>query len=378
MKLSVDRKLLLDALRFAVRAIPSRTALPILSCFYFEAQDDELRVFGSDLEQWAACRVPADVEEPGNAVLNAHPLLDLVSALYNEEEYASTERKNISFETKDRYQLVLRAKNQYDDAEYQLLGLPPDQYPPIPEVEAENEFVIPAKDFRRMLKLVEFAVSHDELRQTLCGIRMELNGRDLRMVATDSFRLALCDTRIEDGTDTERQIGVIVPYKAVPLLLKLPAEGNITVRLGNKQAAFVSENASVFTQLIEGTYPNYQKVIPDEFVREWNVDPAALRVVLRRASMLSKDSGKKVYFQAEDGKLVITSQGDTGSAKEIIPAGCEPDGFQIAFNASYILDLLDVYDWNRIIIESNEPHRVCRFRPANNTDYFCLVMPMAI
>jgi len=362
MKLHVNRKQLDDALGVVAQAAASRSTLPILSHLYLEAQDDGLRLLGSDLEQWVECRIPAIVGETGATTVSAKLLSDLIGSLSTEE---------VNLETGERHQLILQA----GDSRYQLVGLPADQYPPIPEVESNTQLVAPAQLFREMVDSVEFAVSREEVRLTLTGIRMEYDGANLRLVATDTHRLAIRDAQLGDGGEPA---SAIVPLKAIHLLQKLPTSDTFTMRLGTHRAAFLGENASVVTQLIEGQYPNYQRVIPQEYTRRWVLMVDEFRNALRRAYLIAKSNANKVYLRTEGEKLVITAQGDAGEAKEAVDLVREGDDLEIAFNAKYILDVLDVLESEGVAVELTEALRPAVFKPADRSDYLCVIMPMAL
>ncbi|MEN3002586.1 MAG: DNA polymerase III subunit beta [Armatimonadota bacterium] len=362
MKLRCNREQLDDALSVVVQAVASRSTLPILSHLYLEAQGDELRLLGSDLEQWVECRIPAIVGETGATTVSAKLLADLVGSLNTEA---------VNLETGDRYQLILQA----GDSRYQLVGLPADQYPPVPELETGTQITVPAELFREMVDSVEFAVSREEVRPTLAGIRMEYDGSNLRLVATDTHRLAVRDAQLGDGGEPA---SAIVPLKAIHLLQKLPTSDTLTMQLGTHRAAFIGENASVVTQLIEGQYPNYQRVIPQEYTRRWVLMVDEFRDALRRAYLIAKSNANKVYLRTEGEKLVITAQGDVGEAKEAVDLVREGDDLEIAFNAKYVLDVLEVLESEGVAIELTESLRPAVFKPADRSDYLCVIMPMAL
>jgi DNA polymerase-3 subunit beta len=362
MKLQCNRKQLDDALGVVAQAAASRSTLPILSHLYLEALDDSLRLIGSDMEQWVECRIPAIVGETGATTVSAKLLSDLVGSLSTEE---------VNLETGERHQLILQA----GESRYQLVGLPADQYPPIPELESNTQLSVPASLLREMVESVEFAVAREEVRPTLTGIRMEYDGTNLRLVSTDTHRLAVRDAAIGGGGEPA---SAIVPLKAIHLLQKLPASENFTLQLGAHRAAFLGENASLVTQLIEGQYPNYQRVIPQEYTRRWVLMVEEFRDALRRAYLIAKSNANKVYLRTEGEKLVITAQGDAGEAKEAVDLVREGDDLEIAFNAKYLLDVLDVLESEGVAVELTEALRPAVFKPADRTDYLCVIMPMAL
>ena len=363
MKIQLNRKQFDDALGVVASAASARASLPILSHLYLEAQGDTLRLVGSDLEQWVECRIPAIVGKDGATTLPARLLTELVGSLGGEE---------INIESGERHQAILTS----GDSRYQLLGLSAEEYPPIPEIESPSELVLPAKHFLEMVDSVEFAVSKEEARQTLTGIRMEFEGDTLRLVATDTHRLAVRTARIDSGAG--EPTSAIVPLKAIQLVHKIPTAETITLRLGAHRAAFLGENAAVYTQLIEGQYPNYQRVIPREYTRKWTLMAQDFRNALRRAYLVARSNSNKVYLRTDGEKLVITAQGDVGEATERVDLIREGDDLEIAFNARYILDVLEVVKSDGVVIELTEALRPAVFKPAEMDDYLCVIMPMAL
>jgi DNA polymerase-3 subunit beta len=370
MILQCNRKQLDESLSVVAGAASARASLPILSHVYIEAQSDTVRLVGSDLEQWVECRIPALVGEDGATTLPARLLTELVGSLGGED---------IHIESGERHQAVLTS----GDSCYQLVGLPAEEYPPAPDIESPSELALPAKHFLEMVGSVEFAVSKEEARQALTGIRMEFEGDTLRLAATDTHRLAVRTARI-DSVAAE-PTAAIVPLKAIQLVRKIPAGETITLQLGQQRASFLGENAAVYTQLLEGYYPNYQRVIPQEYTHRWVLRVEELRDALRRAHLIAKNNStvghktyaSKVYLRTEGENLVINARGDVGEATERVNLVREGDDLEIAFNAKYLLDVLDVLESEEVAVELTESLRPAVFRPADRTDYLCVIMPMA-
>jgi DNA polymerase III beta subunit len=282
MKLQCNRKQFYDALGVVAGAAEARASLPILSHVYIEAQSDAVRLVGSDLEQWVECRIPALVGEDGATTLPARLLTELVGSLGGED---------IHIESGERHQTVLTS----GDSRYQLMGLPAEEYPPIPDIESPSELALPASLLRDMVKSVGFAVAPKGLNAALTGIRMEFDGDTLRLAATDTHRLAVRTARIDSVAD--EPIAAIVPLKAIQLVRKIPVGETITLQLGQHRAAFLGENAAVYTQLIEGQYPNYQRLIPQEYTRRWVL---MVEGVPQRAAARLPHRKKQLHCRSQD------------------------------------------------------------------------------
>lgn len=367
MKVRSPRNLLDEALGLVSHAVSGKPALPVLSHLYIEAQGGSVRLVGSDLEQWVEYTVPAIVEEAGKATVPAKLFSDLIGSLESEE---------VDLESAERSTMWVKAGG----SEYRLVGLPPDDYPTIPELENPSQFTLPATQFMDLVKSVEFAVSKEEVRATLTGIKMEYEGGTLRLVATDTHRLAVRWVNIQLGSsENAGDVAAIVPLKAIQLVQRLPVEEQYELHLSTKRAAFVGANARVVTQLIEGQYPNYQRVIPTEYTRQWVLMTSEFKKALKRAYLVARENANKVILHTSGEKLIITARGEgVGEAQESVEVSSEGDDIEIAFNAKYLLDFLNVVKDEVIAIELTEPLRLALFKPIEQAGYQYLISPMAI
>lgn len=363
MKVRCPRNLLDEALGFVSHAVSGRPSLPILSHLYIEAQDDSIRLVGSDLEQWVEYSVPAVVSEAGKATVPAKLLAQLIG---------SFESEKVDLESGDRSTVWVMAGG----SECRLMGLPPEDYPLVPELEDPRQFALPVSQFKDLLESVAFAVSKEEARATLTGIKMEYDGNMLRLVATDTHRLALRSVNIQlDSGD----IAAIIPLKAIQLIERLPVEDQYELHLSKYRAAFVGANARVVTQLITGQYPNYERVIPTQSTRRWLLMASDFKKALKRAALVARDDiVKRVTLKTSGEKLFITARGEgVGEVLETVDIDVEGDDLEIAFNVRYLLDFLDVVKDERITVELTEPLRPALFKPTEQTDYEYVVMPLA-
>lgn len=367
MKVRAPWKQLDQTLDLVSHAVSGRTALPILQHLYVEALEDSLRLVGSDLELWVECTLPAMVGEPGKATVPARLFTELIGSLQAEE---------ITLETGERGTLWVKANG----SEYHLLGLPPEEYPDVPVLEEQGKLTLPTHLFMEMVESVAFAVSRDEARAILTGIKMEYEGTTLRLVATDTHRLALREVSVELGGGVESgKVEAIVPLKAIQLIQRFPAEETYTLRLGEHRAAFESASARLVTQLIEGQYPNYPRVIPREYTRRWVLMVEEFKRAVRRAHLVARENSNKVVLRTSGEKLLITARGEgVGEALEEVEVAREGDELEIAFNARYILDVLEVLEEEGIAIELTEALRPAVFKPVERQDYLCVIMPMAL
>jgi len=226
---------------------------------------------------------------------------------------------------------------------------------------------------------VNYAVSPDNHRQVLTGVLFNYTGGVLTLVATDTHRLAVKRLRKEG---LGNQLSVIVPDKALRAIkaLPLPDDTEITLMFDSSRVGVESPGATVVSQLLAGTYPNWERVVPSEHTRTWNVESDQLYEKVRRAMILAQDNANRVRFKGENDQIVIAARSEEkGEAKEEVPMVGSNGDHEIAFNGKYVTDFLSAVEGPGVRVEMTESSRPALFRPADDgDDYFCVIMPMAL
>lgn len=378
------RKELFEAVQTVGHAVSGRSALPILSHILIKAEDNGLRLIATDLELGISCRIAnAKIREAGALTAPARTLTEVLANLPDKADVALSVDKSHT----------VRVKSEKSD--YKILGLPAEEYPNLPDVTDAVAFTLPQTTLKEMIRQTSFAVSPDDNRPILTGILMVFDGETLKMVATDTHRLAVKTAITKDGRGSQN---AIVPARAMNELTRLlsDAEGDVQVALSNNQVRFSlpgEAEVQIVARLIEGQFPNFQRVVPQEFHKRLLIPTQPLLRAVRRAHIVARESANRVVFRTEGDKLVITAESQqVGNAHEEIELTVrEGEDVEIAFNAKYLLDLLNVLTEETLTMELSESLKPGLVRPvptppkdseANpltlTPDYLCVLMPMQI
>lgn len=379
LKASCPRKAIYEAVQTVGHAVSGRSALPILSHILIRAEENGLRLIATDLELGISCYIPAQVLEGGALTAPSRTLTEVLGNLPDKSDVAISVDKSHT------------TRVNCEKSDYKILGLPADEYPQLPEVRDTVSFTISQSMMRSLIRQTRFAVGTDEARPILTGILMVFDGETLKFVATDTHRLAVKSAKVAQGTGSQN---AIVPARAMNELTRLLTddEGNVEVRLSGNQVMFIlpGENqVQIVSRLIEGQFPNFQRVIPAEHQKSLTIPAATLQSAVKRASIVARENSQRVIFRTDDMRLILTAESQIiGNAYEEIEVEREGDDVEIAFNAKYLLDVLDVVDCDNIKLELSDPLKPGVLRPVppapkegeaqEATDYLCVLMPMQI
>jgi len=333
MKVTVERTALLRALGHVHRVVERRNTIPILSNLLLRAHDGALNLKATDLDLEVTEAVAAEIGQAGATTVPAYVLYDIVRKL--------PDGSQVSLESAgDGTQMVIRAGR----SRFTLQALPESDFPDIAAGELPHRFTAPAADIKRLIDKTQFAISTEETRYYLNGIYLHAatgNGETtLRAVATDGHRLARVDVAAPAGC--EGMPGVIVPRKAVAELQKLldGADGEATVELSANKIRLSIGSVVLTTKLIDGAFPDYQRVIPTGNDRVMVVELGEFTPAVDRVSTISSERGRAVKLALQEGKLTLSvTNPDSGSAMEEISVDYEGDQLEVGFNARYLLDI---------------------------------------
>jgi DNA polymerase-3 subunit beta len=369
------RKDLYEAVQTVGRAVSGRSTLPILSHVLVQPQGDgSLRLTATDLEMWMECSLPARLQasldaddEATGFTAPARVFTEMLGALPDAD---------VLLERPDGgNKIQVRCAR----SDYNILGLPAEEFPAPPDVTATASFTLPGELLRDMIRHVLFAVSTDETRPILTGVLLAFDGKSLKMVATDTHRLAVRTAKLDGGEGTAT---AIIPARAMNELLRLASdEEPVTVSLAAGQARFEVGKTTMVTRLLEGQFPNYERVIPTSFDRKLTLETEEFARAVKRVAIVARDNANRVVLETEGAQLVLSAEsGTVGSAREEIEVAREGDDIQIAFNARYLGDVLAISETEGVVLELTEPLRPGILRPIGDkaTDYLCVLMPMQV
>jgi len=363
MKISITKDPVLDALQQVQNVVSTRTTLPILSNVLLRASGDILELTTTDLDVGIRRRVCATVAKPGATSLPARRLFSIVRELPEGE---------IEIEVDDKNNAAISCGSSF----FRIVGLPAEEFPPLPKLEGGKSFKIEQQALRDMLRKTAYAISNDETRYVLNGIYLGFKSEKLTVVATDGRRLALVEHDLEFPKANEAE--AILPTKAVMELMHLLGDkGEVIVTLTENQMAFEMQveaqeaapqgkkgekettkkgtegsNVLLVSKLIEGTYPNYRQVIPTESKERVSLEREALLTALRRASLLCTEKSNSVKLQFSKNNLsIIAKSPDVGEAKESMAINYKGKEVAVAFNPDYLMDPLKNLDNDEVFIE---------------------------
>ena len=366
MKLDCPRKDFSDAVSLAGAASSVRTSLPILQNLKLEATSGGLRVLGCDSEMWVERNVACMVDDPGAICVQARLLVDLVSSL---------PEGDVQLKVLDDQHLLM----QQGASEYRMNTLEAEDFPEPPDYGGEGELALPMGQLREAVDSVIYAVSSDAHRPILTGVLFAYDGQTLTLVATDTHRLAV---RRINQPGIGSNITAVVPEKALKAIKNLPLgdEDTVTIRFGNGRLGVDAGGAKVVAQLLAGTYPNWERVVPAEFTRTWGVELDQLEEKVKRAMILARDNANRVKFKGQDDQVVIAARSEEkGEAKEEVVMNPNNGDVEIAFNGKYVLDAIGAIKGTGVKIEMTESSRPAVFKPGDDDGtYFCVIMPMAL
>jgi len=370
-KFSCSTKDIASAVGAASKVVNTHTTVPILSNVLLTAEGDAIRVRATDLELTLEHVFPAQIVEPGSVTIPAKLFSGYLGNLpAGIVELAGT---------------PTRASVKWEKSNYDFHALPPDEYPPLPSSQKGTSFAIDARRFREGVSATIFAASSEEARgAVLMGTLIEIAGDRITLVATDGYRLAKWETSLARGLEDGGTAKFIVPSRALSEAARnLGGAETIEVSaLGpsGNQLAFAAQNASIVVRLVDGQYPNYAQVIPASFDRSVTVNTAALIAGLRRAELVAGDRASMVKMSVSNAQLIITANSDTtGNAYEELDVEQTGDDLTIAFNARYLVEILNHIDAPQIAMEFLGPLSPAAIRPtgdATDVKQMYVLMPL--
>ncbi|MEP7071401.1 MAG: DNA polymerase III subunit beta [Verrucomicrobiota bacterium] len=324
MKFSVTKEKLLEGLQQVQNVVSTRTTLPILSNVLLQAQNGNVSVTTTDLDVGVRGSFDANVEKQGSTTLPARRLFTIIRELPSSEISVEVDNKNAA---------SIRSGQSY----FKILGLPEEEFPPLPKFENAKMVTMRQKDLHDGLRKTAYAISTDETRYVLNGVLFSFKENKLTLVATDGRRLAMVDIELEFPRSHEADI--IVPTKAVTELQRLLGdEGEVKVSVGSGQIAFDLNNTLLVSKLIEGNYPNYRQVIPSEAKERVTLERETFLNSLRRVSLLASDKSNSIKLNFSKNNIDITANTpEVGEAKESLPVVYKGREFSIAFNPEFLM-----------------------------------------
>ncbi|NPA16740.1 MAG: DNA polymerase III subunit beta [Aquificae bacterium] len=363
MELVIDKTDLQNLLKKAISATEKKSALPILSNFLLEAKEDRLIVQGTDLEVHVSVSVFAKVEKEGTACVNAKKLTDISRLLPSSEVYIKLEDSTLKIKS--------------GKTKYNLPVVPSEDFPmmyPFPE---DNAFIVSGDEIQKAISKTSYAASKEETRFALQGVLFKSLDGSMDLVATDGHRLALY-TIDRNG---KGEVNIIVPQKALNELKKLlTGFEDVEMAASDQYVFFRTKEWVLMSRLLEGAFPDYTKVIPQEFSIEIKVDKKEFLDAVKRVSAVIEGDPKPVKLTLKENTLELVSRSsEYGEATDELPIEYQGEEFSIGFNARYLIEAVEVIDGDNALIRFTSPNAQTLILPEDETDrYRAIVMPMEI
>lgn len=370
MKISVAKENLLHAVNALNSIVPAKSTMPILYNLLLEATaqpEGFLRLIGTDLDISLSVKIPATVDEPGGLTIPARKLGEIVRELPNSPISIVSEGE--------------RARITCEKSNFILPGMPKAEFPAFPEKAFDGAFKISQTVLDRLVSATSYAISHDDDRPILKGVLWEISPEESSMVSTNGHRLAKMVRK--DTFEVKEKIFVIVPPKALEMVDKLiPANSTVEVIIDRNHIGIRSGHTIIFSRLIEGSYPNYEQVIPFYNDQIALIDVARFTEALRRMLLLANSVTHRIRLHFESGSLNISARTEeVGEGEENLEVDYKQEPLEIYFNGNYLLDVLKYLECDQVKMCMQTSESGILVVPAQENEdqrYLNVIMPLKV
>jgi len=365
MKLSAARDVLLKPLQAVIGVVERRQTMPILSNVLLVAKDGQLAVTATDLEVELVAQADVDVEDGGEITVSGRKLLDICRAL--------PEGSNIAVSVSGEKLHVRSGRSKFA-----LATLPAAEFPSVEDIKASQTIRVEQSVLGRLIEKTYFSMAQQDVRYYLNGMLLETGGKHLRTVATDGHRLALSQAELDGGKLESQQ--VIVPRKGVLELQRLlSGEGAVDIVLGANHVRIQLDGIRFTSKLIDGRFPEYDRVIPKDSSNELRADRDVLRGALQRTAILSNEKYRGIRLIIRDNSVVLQAHNpEQEEAEEELEVRYKGEDIEIGFNVNYLLDAIGAVDGEEVAFSVVDSNSSCLIREPGNDDCKFVVMPMRL
>jgi DNA polymerase-3 subunit beta len=366
MKLTIQRETLLKPLQQVTGVVERRQTLPILGNVLFNAGKKNLKLTATDLEVELQAQAVTAIDEPGDITLPARKLLDICRTLPDEAKISITVKND-------------KAQIQSGKSRFTLATMPASEFPVVEKIKSARKFSLPQNELHRMLELTSFSMAQQDVRYYLNGLMLEPAEGVLRAVATDGHRLAMCELATDVGDSTDQQ--VIVPRKGVQELQRLldDTDDAVQVEIGSNHIRITTSELRFTSKLIDGRFPDYQRVIPKDADKILSVNRELLRQALTRTSILSNEKYRGIRLDISNNLLKIQAHNpEQEEAVEELEVDYKDDSMLIGFNVTYLLDVLAAIDGADVELRLSDANSSTLINKPGHDDCRYVVMPMRL
>ena len=365
MKFSAQREVLLKPLQAVIGVVERRQTMPILANILLVARGGQLSVTATDLEVELVASAEVDVDVDGEITVSGRKLLDIVKALADET--------NVVFSVSGDKASVRGGRSKFS-----LATLPAAEFPSVEDIKATQTIDVDQVTLGKLIDKTHFSMAQQDVRYYLNGMLLETTGKYLRAVATDGHRLALCQAELGGSEVAEQQ--VIVPRKGVLELQRMmTGEGPITIELGPNHVRIELEGIRFTSKLIDGRFPEYERVIPADSSNRLSADKGVLRSALQRTAILSNEKYRGIRLVIRDSGVTLQAHNpEQEEAEEEVEVEYSGEDIEIGFNVNYLLDAIAAVDGDEITLSVVDSNSSCLVREPGNEDSKFVVMPMRL
>lgn len=366
MNIIINRENLLVPLQHVIGAVERKQTLPILGNVLIRCSQGKVTLMATDLEIELVAKLSLDLEQDFSTTLPARKLLDICKSLPDNSE--------ITFHVEDTNVTLTSARTRF-----QLSSLPAKDFPGIDDIEYYSEFSIPQKQLKLLIDKTAFAMAQQDVRYYLNGMLLEIKPEGIKLVATDGHRLALSE--YENALDISNQKQLIIPRKGVLELARLlsNSQESATVKLSQNHIRVETSDLVFTSKLIDGKFPDYNRVIPVDGNRIMTVNRELLRHSLQRISILSNEKYRGIRLTLDENSLTIQANNpDQEEAQEEITVDYNDTSIEIGFNVTYLLDVLSVLDTENVLVKLKDANSSCIITASDTEKFRYVVMPMRL
>ncbi len=365
MKFTAVREALLKPLQAVIGVVERRQTMPILANVLLVAKDGKLAVTATDLEVELVAQAEVEINGPGEVTVPGRKLLDICKAL--------PEKASLSIALSGEKLSIKSGRSKFT-----LTTLPAADFPTVDDIDAGQTIGLPQATLCKLLDKTHFSMAQQDVRYYLNGLLVETNGKHLRAVATDGHRLALCQVVLKGKKMPEQQ--VIVPRKGVLELQRLMSgEGKVDLQLGSNHIRIELDGIRFTSKLIDGRFPEYERVIPQDTSNQLSADRALFRGALQRTAILSNEKYRGIRLIIRDNGIVLQAHNpEQEEAEEELEVKYKGDDIEIGFNVNYLLDALGAIESDEVTLSVVDSNSSCLMCEPGKDDCKYVVMPMRL
>jgi len=373
MKVTCLQENLARGLSIAARAVAPRSTLPVLGNILVATDHGRLRLSATNLEMGISCWVGAKVEDDGATTVPARTFVDRVNTLPND---------HVEMDLTLRTQTLHVVCGAYNN---DIKCLDAQEFPPLPPSDLDDGITLNVTDLKEMISQVVFAATSDDARPVLTGVHTELRSGELTMAAADGFRLSVRTAHL--SSTGAAAVKVVIPSRALAELARILGDGDEVVSMSlpaaRNQVIFRTKNVELVSQLIDGTFPDYRSIIPDNSRTRTVLSTTAFLKACKAADIFAREAAHSARLRitpgsgSEPGNLEVTAvAAETGSNETVVEATVDGEPVEIAFNVRFLVDVLSVIDTPNVALETSASTAPGVIRPVGRDDFLHVVMPM--